>query len=106
MEERLSRLDQMAHKVVKGTTAEGRGLDERKAEINALWDKLKVSAVKIPVILISLRLYYIFLFSCRQNLPTEKPSWTMLTFCKCFWVNPGTWYVFYCHDLLCSCVFV
>ena len=43
VEERLSRLDQMAHKVVKGTTAEGRGLDERKAEINALWDKLKVS---------------------------------------------------------------
>lgn len=42
MEERLSRLEQMARKVVRGSAGEGREVNERKAEINALWDKLKV----------------------------------------------------------------
>lgn len=42
VEERLSKLEQMAHKVVKGSTNEGREVNERKTEINALWDKLKV----------------------------------------------------------------
>lgn len=42
VEERLAKLEQMAHKVVKTNTSEGREVNKRKEEINALWDKLKV----------------------------------------------------------------
>ena len=42
VEERLSKLEQMARKVVRVSSTEGREVNERKAEINALWDKLKV----------------------------------------------------------------
>ena len=42
VEERLSKLEQMARKVVRASSTEGREVNERKAEINALWDKLKV----------------------------------------------------------------
>lgn len=43
VEERLNRLEQMAYKVVRGSSSEGRTVNEREAEINDLWDKLKVS---------------------------------------------------------------
>ncbi len=42
MEERLIRLEQMARKVVKENSSQGREVNERKADINTLWDKLKV----------------------------------------------------------------
>ena len=42
VEERLSRLENMSHKVMKQSSSEGREVDKRKAEINTLWDKLKV----------------------------------------------------------------
>jgi hypothetical protein len=35
----------MAHKVRKGSGDGGREVDERKAEINELWDKLKVTKI-------------------------------------------------------------
>ena len=50
MEERLSQLEQMARKVVRSNTGEGRLVNERKLEINNLWDKLKVGVVYSIVI--------------------------------------------------------
>ena len=46
MEERLSRLERMARKVVRENAGEGRQVNERKTEINSLWERLKVMDAK------------------------------------------------------------
>ena len=42
MEERLSRLNEMARRVVAANPKEARQVQARQTEITALWDKLKV----------------------------------------------------------------
>ena len=56
MGERLSRLEQMAQKLQKGSGNEAREVDERKAEINELWDKLKVLMTFPSIVITSLLL--------------------------------------------------
>ncbi len=44
MEERLSKLDSMARKVVSGNPEELRHVQDKQAEITELWKKLKIKA--------------------------------------------------------------
>lgn len=45
MEERLSRLNEMARRVVAANPKEARQVQARQTEITALWDKLKVRTI-------------------------------------------------------------
>lgn len=72
MEERLSKLDSMAKKVVAGSPQESRQVQAQQAEITDLWKKLKAKAANRKAQLDNAFLLQTFLAESRELVSVRK----------------------------------